>query len=121
MPRKTVCDPDWEPYSALVKLYVTPTQRHDLDQLVAELRVSRSWLLRHAVSFGLPQAVDDLRQRRRAGLRPVPPAARRGAGRAPVAPSRGPRGRGLVGEVWRSDEPGETTDPVIEYPEPDTD
>lgn len=70
MPRKTVHDPRWEPYSALVKLYLTPSQRHDLDQLVVELRVSRSALLRQAIDAGLRSVVPELRARRRSRLRP---------------------------------------------------
>ena len=120
MPRETVCDPHWEPYSALVKLYVTPTQRHDLDQLVVELRVSRSWLLRRAVSVGLPAVVEDLRQRRRAGLRAAPGSAGRGGGRVPPT-RRGPRGRGLVADVWRPAAGGSSEEPPLDFPEPDTD
>ena len=70
VPRKTVYAPRAESYSALVKIYVTPSQRYDLDQLVTELRVSRSLLLRQAIEAGLPAVVADLRARRRAGLRP---------------------------------------------------
>ena len=119
VPRKTVHDPHWEPYSALVKLYVTPSQRHDLDQLVTELRVSRSLLVRLAIEAGLPDVVADLRRRRRAALRP----GARTPGRRSPAPSvrRGPSGARDVVDVWREHSKDEPAEPERLYPEPDED
>ena len=87
MPRRTIVDPHWEPLSYVVKVRFTATQLHTLDQLVSELRVSRAWLLRMAVHRGLPALVDDLRRRRRLGLRPATPHSRR----TTKGPRRGPR------------------------------
>ncbi len=99
VPRKTVHDPHWEPYSALVKLYVTPSQRHDLDQLVTELRVSRSLLVRLAIEAGLPDVVADLRRRRRAALRPG--GRMRGRRSAAASVRRGASGASDVVDAWR--------------------
>ena len=99
VPRKTVHDPHWEPYSALVKLYVTPSQRHDLDQLVTELRVSRSLLVRLAIEAGLPDVVADLRRRRRAALRPG--GRTRGRRSAAASVRRGASGASDVVDAWR--------------------
>ena len=119
MPRKTVHDPHWEPYSALVKLYVTPSQRHDLDQLVTELRVSRSLLVRLAIEAGLPDVVADLRRRRRAALRP----GGRTRGRRSAVPSvrRGPSGARDVVDVWRQPSEDEPAEPERLYPLSDED
>ena len=119
MPRKTVHDPHWQPYSALVKLYVTPSQRHDLDQLVTELRVSRSLLVRLAIEAGLPDVVADLRRRRRVALRP----GGRRPGRRSAAPSvrRGASGVRDVVDVWREPSEAEPAEPERLYPEPDED
>ena len=116
MPRKTVFAPRLEPYDRLVKIYVTASQRHDLDQLVAELRVSRSALIRRAIEAGLPRVVTDARGARREGARPE---ARRSVSPAPVR--HGPRSDGPVAEVWRTPAPGEAPEPPLDYPLPDLD
>ena len=117
MPRKTLYDPTFEPYSALVKLYVTPSQRHDLDQLVTELRVSRSSLVRQAVMAGLPQVIDTLRERRRRGLRPGAVAPTSGG----PAVRRGARRDGDVADAWRRHRPEDPPEPPRDYPQADED
>lgn len=117
MPRKTLYQPRWEPYTSLVKLHVTPSQRHDLDQLVTELRVSRSSLVRQAVAAGLPQVVADLRRRRRSGLRPGAAAS---AGALPAV-RRGARGEAPVADAWRRSRADDPPEPERLYPESDVD
>ena len=114
MPRKTIHDPRWAPYDTLVKLYVTAQQRHDLDQLVTELRVSRSALLRAALAAGLPLVVADLRGARRKGARP---GVRSRSASASVR--RGVLSAGPVAEVWHVPAPGDPPEPRRDYPESD--
>ena len=114
MPRRTIVDPHWEPLCYVVKVRFTATQLHMLDQLVSELRVSRAWLLRMAVHRGLPALVDDLRRRRRLGLRPAAPHSRR----TTKGPRRGPRGGASVEGAWTSRRDVPIEEPRLEYPEP---
>ena len=114
MPRRTIVDPHWEPVAEVVKVRFTATQLHTLDQLVSELRVSRAWLLRMAVHRGLPALVDDLRRRRRLGLRPATPHSRR----TTKGPRRGPRGGVSVEGAWTSQRDVAVDEPRLEYPEP---
>ena len=114
MPRRTIVDPHWEPVAEVVKVRFTATQLHTLDQLVSELRVSRAWLLRMAVHRGLPALVDDLRRRRRLGLRPATPHSRR----TTKGPRRGPRGGASVEGAWTSRRDVPIEEARLEYPEP---
>ena len=58
-----------EPLSRRILFRVTATQLHTLDVLASEFGVSRTWLLRRAVSAGLPEVVAEVRAAADAGLR----------------------------------------------------
>ena len=115
MSRRTIVDPHWEPLAHVVKVRFTATQLHTLDELVSELRVSRAWLLRMAINRGLPAVVDDLRRRRRLGLRPATAHSRR----TTRGPRRGPRGGASVEGAWISRDDVPIDEPRLEYPEPE--
>ena len=91
MPRKPVYDPDWAPADARFVLRVTARQLGDLDAWAREFGVSRSWLVRRALRYGLPPLLADLREAYAQGLYIAPSRGR-------PAPVRGavPRGIGQI-------------------------
>ncbi len=96
MPLFPIREPDAEPLDCTVKLRLSARQLEQLDQAVAEFKMSRSWILRECIAEGFPLFVEAVRQRRRAGLVP------RGEYQNPEAsgPRRGPRSDGLRGDRW---------------------
>ena len=70
MPRTPVRDPDWEPFTELVKLRFTVTQLSLIDRVALQHGVSRSWLLRQAIAEGLPRLVAVLEDGRERGMSP---------------------------------------------------
>ena len=91
-----VWDPDAEPLDREIKLCLSTRQLEELDLLVKELNMSRSWILRGALGQGLPLFVDSVRQRRSAGF------VSSGEVKNPDAagPRRGPRSDGLRADRW---------------------
>ena len=96
MPLRSVWEPDAEPLDRTVKLRFSVRQLEQLDLAVQEFGMSRSWILREAISEGFPLFVEKVRQRRRAGLVP------RGEYQQPdaVGPRRGPRSDGPRADRW---------------------
>ena len=60
-----------EPHSVVLKVYVTRTYAAAVDRVAAELRLSKSLLLREAVRRGLPALVNDVALLRSKGFRPA--------------------------------------------------
>ena len=78
----------WQPFRHILKFRVTTPQLNHLNQLVASLGVSRSWLLRRALHLGLRSVVDELTDVSAHDF-----ALRAARGRPHVGgPRRGPRG-----------------------------
>lgn len=91
-----VWEPDAEPLDQTVKLRFSVRQLEQLDLVVREFGMSRSWILREAIAAGLPVFVEKVRQRRRAGLVPRGEYQQPGA----VGPRRGPRSDGPRTDRW---------------------
>ena len=68
MGSRPIHDPDWEPYRHVVKLRFAASELNELNRLCLEHGVSRALLLRRAVEYGLPPAVDSLDLARSAGM-----------------------------------------------------
>ena len=98
MPLPPVREADVEPLDRVVTLNVSARQLEQLDLAVRELRISRAWLIRECIAEGFANVVQQVRERRRAGLIP------RGEYQNPtaVAPRRGPRSDGLRADRWVS-------------------
>lgn len=96
MPLRSVHAPDAEPFDRVVKVRFSSRQLEQLDLAVAEFRMSRSWLIREALAEGLPNVVEKVRERLRAGLVP------RGAYWRPgtAGPRHGPRSDGPREDRW---------------------
>ena len=78
----------WQPFRHILKFRVTTPQLNHLNQLVASLGVSRSWLLRRALHLGLRGVVEELTDVSAHDF-----ALRAARGRRHVGgPRRGPRG-----------------------------
>ena len=101
-------DPDWEPNSVLLKLYVTQSYALGVESVAADLRLSKSLLLREAVRRGLPALVNDVALLRSRGFRP----AAHLAGMAAVSGRRGGSGEGAVTARW-SKVPGSVADEAV--------
>ena len=101
-------DPDWEPNSVVLKVYVTRRYAAAVEQAAAQLRLSKSLLLRESVRRGLPALVNDVSVLRAKGFRPEAhlAGALAGTGR------RGVDGEGVVTARW-SKVPGD----FVEEPE----
>lgn len=96
MPLRSVYEPDAEPFDRVVKVRLSSRQLEQLDLAVEELHMSRAWLIREALGEGLPNVVEKVRERLRAGLVP-----RGEYWRAESAgPRRGPRSDGPRGDRW---------------------
>ena len=95
MSRAPVHDPHWQAYRHVVKVRFNTDQLNRIDQLCAEHGVSRSWLIRAALSKGLPQVFDELFEARVRGFS-----------------ARGARGHGRVGDRYLGRR-GETLLPVV--------
>lgn len=91
-----VWEPDAEPLDHVVKLCLSTRQLEQLDLLVKELNMSRSWILRGALAQGLPLFVESVRQRRGAGFVPSGELKNPNA----VGPRRGPRSDGPRADRW---------------------
>lgn len=91
-----VWEPDAEPLDQAVKLRFSVRQLEQLDLVVREFGMSRSWILREAIAAGLPVFVEKVRQRRCAGLVPRGEYQQPGA----VGPRRGPRSDGPRTDRW---------------------
>ena len=111
-------DDGWGSHRFVLRTYVSRSMSIDLDRLAAELRLSRSLLVREAIRRGLPDLVADVRALRARGLRPDRHLARS----AGPAGSRGGHGDGPVSARW-SMVPGRkvTDEPVIPDPLVDED
>ena len=98
MPLPLVREADVEPLDRVVTLNVSARQLEQLDLAVRELGISRAWLIRECIAEGFASVVQQVRERRRAGLVP------RGEYQNPsaVAPRRGPRSDGLRADRWVS-------------------
>ena len=98
MPLSPIWEPDAEALDRTLKLRVSTRQLEQLDLAVAEFKMARSWILRECVGLGFPLFVEQVRQRRRAGLIP------RGEYQNPNAagPRRGPRSDGRRTDRWVS-------------------
>lgn len=96
MPLPPVWEPDAEPLDHVVKLRLSSRQVEQLDLLVGEFNMSRSWILRASLAVGLPSFVESVRQRRRAGLVPSGEYKNRHA----LGPRRGPRSDGPRADRW---------------------
>lgn len=68
MPSPRAHDPAWQAYRHVVKVRFTSNQLGRIDQMSAEHGVSRSWLIRAALSEGLPLLFDVLAAGRAGGL-----------------------------------------------------
>ena len=95
MPRAPVHDPRWQAYRHVVKVRFNTDQLNGIDQLCVEHGVSRSWLIRAALSKGLPQVFDELLEARVRGLS-----------------VRGARANGRLGDRYTG-RSGETLLPVV--------
>lgn len=89
-------DEGWGSYGFVLRTYVSRSMSVDLDRLAAELRLSKSFLVREALRRGLPSLVADVRSLRARGLRPDRHLERA----AGPAGSRGVRGDGPVSARW---------------------
>lgn len=98
MPLSPIREPDVEALDRTLKLRVSTRQLEQLDLAVAEFKMARSWILRECVALGFPLFVEQVRQRRRAGLIP------RGEYQNPhvAGPRRGPRSDGRRTDRWVS-------------------
>ena len=98
MPLRPVREPDVEPLDRVVTLNLSVRQLEQLDLAVAELGISRSWIIRECIAEGFANVVEKVRERRRAGLIP------RGEYQNPkgAAPRRGPRSDGARVDRWVS-------------------
>ncbi len=65
---RPIHDPDWEPYRHVVELRLAASELNELNRLCLEHGVSRALLLRRAIEYGLPPAVDSLDLARLAGM-----------------------------------------------------
>ena len=68
MGSRPIHDPDWEPFRHVVKLRLAASELNELNRLCLEHGVSRALLLRRALEYGLPPAVDSLDVARSAGM-----------------------------------------------------
>ncbi len=96
MPLNPIREPDVEPLDRAVRFNVSARQLEQLDRAVAELGMSRAWIIRECIAEGFASVVEKVRERRRAGLIP------RGEYQNPtaVAPRRGPRSDGSRTDRW---------------------
>ena len=107
----------WEPHEVRLKLSVTRSYALALERVCADLRVSKSLLLREAVRRGLPALVNDIAYLRSQGYR----SSAHLAGRLAYAGRRGPKGEGSVSARW-SERPGDVPEePVVPVPVVDED
>lgn len=88
--------PDTEPFDRVLKIRLSSRQLEQLDLAVAELGMSRAWLIREALAEGFVNVVEKARERLRAGLVP-----RGGYWRPETSgPRRGPRSDGPRVDRW---------------------
>ena len=111
----------WEPHDVRLKLSVTRSFALALDRVCADLRLTKSLVLREAVRRGLPALVNDVVYLRSQGYRS--PAHL--AGRLALTGRRGPKGEGLVSARWSErpgdDAPAPVPEPVVPDPLVDED
>ena len=107
-----------EPFDFKLRLNVTRSMSFALDTLAAELRLSKSMLVREALRRGLPRLVRDVEHLRSLGFRP----SRHLAGMVARAPRRGSRRDSAVAMRW-SRLPGgpSVEEPVVPAPVEDED
>ena len=86
----------WQPNSVVLKVYVTRNYAVAVDRVAAELRLSKSLLLREAVRRGLPALVNDVALLRSKGFRPAAHLEGMVAGSG----RRGVVGEGTVSARW---------------------
>ena len=102
----------WEPHDVRLKLSVTRSFALALERVCADLRLSKSLVLREAVRRGLPALVNDVTYLRSQGYR----SSAHLAGQLALTGRRGPKGEGSVSARW-SERPGDVlAEPVV--PEP---
>ena len=115
MPSRKPEVPVWHPFRHILKFRVTTPQLNHLNQLVASLGVSRSWLLRRALHLGLRSVVEEL-----ADVSARDFELRDARGRRQVAgPRRGPRGNSDALEVYSG--AGAFTEELPRLPPPQLD
>ena len=107
----------WEPHDVRLKLSVTRSFAVALERVCADLRVSKSLVLREAVRRGLPALVNDVVYLRSQGYR----SGAHLSGRLALTGRRGPKGEGSVSARW-SERPGDVSpEPVVPDPLVDED
>ena len=107
----------WEPHDVRLKLSVTRSFALALDRVCADLKLSRSLVLREAVRRGLPALVHDVVYLRSQGYR----SGAHLSGRLALTGRRGPKGEGSVSARW-SERPGDVSpEPVVPDPVVDED
>ena len=107
----------WEPHDVRLKLSVTRSFGLALERVCADLRLSKSLVLREAVRRGLPALVNDIVYLRSQGYR----SSAHLAGRLALTGRRGPKGEGAVSARW-SERPGDVVpEPVVAPPLVDED
>ena len=106
MGSRPIHDPDWEPYRHVVKLRFAASEFNELNRLSLEHGVSRALLLRRAIEYGLPPAVDSLDVARSAGM-----SLRTGRRLRPAqSPRNGPRTLQPATAVFNAESPDERVD-----------
>lgn len=88
--------PDWEPQDVLLKVYVTRSFALALEKLAADVRLSKSMVVRESVRRGLPSLINDVRWLEQAGYRPAVHVE----GVATIGAGRGVEGDGVVAARW---------------------
>ena len=116
MGSRPIHDPDWEPYRHVVKLRFAASELNELNRLCLEHGVSRALLLRRAIEYGLPPAVDSLDLARSAGM-----SLRTGRPIRTLQTTRyGPRTLQPITAVFRAESPGQRLNRrSLRYPVPE--
>ena len=100
-----------------LKLSVTRSFAVSLERVCADLKLSKSLVLREAVRRGLPALVNDVVYLRSEGYR----SGAHLSGRLALTGRRGPKGEGAVSARW-SERPGDVSpEPVVPEPLVDED
>ena len=106
MGSRSIHDPDWEPYRHVVKVRFAASELNELNRLSVQHGVSRALLLRRAIEYGLPPAVDSLDVARSAGM-----SLRTGRRPRPVQmPRNGPRTLQPATAVFSAESLGDRVD-----------
>ena len=115
--RRPPASPGWVPLEVVLKFKVGREFALAVDQLAAELRLTKSAVLRESVRRGLPALINDVRILRQEGY--TNPA--HVAGRLALSGRRGDKGEGPVSARWLKTPGDVPTEPVVPAPEMDPD